>query len=70
MRLLVVAILLVITIILWQWINNCGYPLSLADLVPFSSSHAHDFDYNYASIVLLVLTALGVRRIINGNRRI
>ncbi len=60
MKLLKLVSIVVCTTIIYSWVNDCGSPLRLAELLPFSRSAHHSFAYNYASIVMIGLTIYGV----------
>jgi hypothetical protein len=62
MKLLKVILIVIVTTTLWGWINQCGSPLTLADLIPFSRS-GHSFDYNYTSLVMIGLAVWAIGRV-------
>lgn len=55
MKLLKLVLIVVVTVVLYEWINDCGEKLTVADLVPFSV-RGHSFPVNYLGVVMIGLT--------------
>ncbi|MBK7092101.1 MAG: hypothetical protein IPH59_10350 [bacterium] len=55
MKLLRLALILIMTIVVYNWVNGSGGHLAFADLLPFSRA-GHSFSYNYSALALLFLT--------------
>ena len=53
MKLLRLALIVIITIMIYNWVNGGGG--SLAQLLPFSRA-GHSFEYNYSALALIFLT--------------
>lgn len=58
MKLFKIVTLIVISIIIWDWINADGVSLTLVDIIPFSVHKNHSFEFNYVASVAIIITIL------------
>jgi hypothetical protein len=67
-KLLKIAIIVILAVIAYNWVNSAGMHLTIAELLPFSSRYPHSFDYNYSAIVMIGISVWGAWRLASRRR--
>jgi len=56
-------LIVVVTLLAFNWIASDHPRMGLGDILPFSSSYVHSFNYNYAALVMIAIAIWAMWRI-------